>query len=173
MARDELESAAEFTRVFREEHRLVRDGLLDLLDTFTERDGEKAGALLERIAGLAGPHFRYEEGAMYPSLVQIFGADYMSSMMDGHDGFIASFRRLVELAGADLGDAEVDEARELIRAALPHVSDCDGLSIMVERLAEAEVSAILTCRADSLAAGLDLLTWDSTIRRRPELVEGG
>lgn len=173
MSTDTLQPADEFSRIFREEHRQVRDGLLDLLDAFADRDNEKAGALLGQIAVLTGPHFRYEEETMYPSLVQIFGADYIDALIDDHDGIIAGARRLVELAGSDLGDAEVDEARKLIRTVLPHVSDCDGLSIMVERLTDAEVDAIFANRADSLAAGLDLLTWDSTVRQRPDLVEPG
>jgi DNA-binding PadR family transcriptional regulator len=159
----------EFTNMFRDEHRQVRDGLLDLQDAFSDRDNERAGALLGTIAGLTGPHFRYEEETLYPSLVQIFGADYIDSLIDDHDGAIAGARRLVELAGTELGDAEVDEARQVIRGILPHVSDCDGLSIMVERLSDDEVAAIFANRDRSLAEGLDLLTWDDSVRKRPAL----
>lgn len=163
----------EFSKIFRDEHRQVRDGLLDLLDAFADRDGEKAGELLGSIAGLTGPHFRYEEETMYPSLVQIFGAEYIDSLIDDHDGAIAGARRLVELAGGSLGDTEVDEARKIIRGILPHVSDCDGLSLMVERLEDQEVAAILSNRDSSLAENLDLLTWDDTVRTRPQLVSAG
>lgn len=163
-------SADEFSRIFREEHRVVRDSLFDLSEAFGERDAARAGELLGKIAALTGPHFRYEEEVMYPSLVQIFGADYIDSLIDDHDGVIAGARRLVELAGSDLGDAEVEEARRIIRGMLPHVSDCDGLSIMVERLSDDEVAAIFANRESSLAANVDLLTWDDTIRERPQLL---
>lgn len=159
----------EFSVMFRDEHRQVRDGLLDLQDAFESRDGEKAGVLLGQIAGLTGPHFRYEEETMYPSLVQIFGAEYIDSLIDDHDGAIASARRLVELAGSDLGDTEVDESRGLIRGILPHVSDCDGLSLMVEKLDDDEVTAIFANRDAAMAEGLGLLTWDDTVRKRPVL----
>ncbi|MBX7158860.1 MAG: hemerythrin domain-containing protein [Acidimicrobiia bacterium] len=159
----------EFTITFREEHRQVRDGLMDLSDAFAARDGARAGELLGTIAALTGPHFRYEEETLYPSLVQIFGADYVDSLIDDHDGAIASARRLVELAGSDLDDAAVAEAQGLVRGILPHVSDCDGLSIMVERLSPAEVDAIFAKRAETLDEGLDLLTWDDTVRKRPAL----
>lgn len=159
----------EFSTMFREEHRQVRDGLLDLLDAFSDHDNEKAGALLGRIAALTGPHFRYEEETLYPFLVQIFGADYIESLIDDHDGAIAGARRLVELAGGELGDAEIQEARDIVRGILPHVSDCDGLSLMVERLSDDEVAEIFANRDASLSEGLDLLTWDEEVRKRPVL----
>lgn len=162
--------ADDFSRIFRDEHREVRDALLDLSDAFADRDGDRAEELLGRIAALTGPHFRYEEETMYPSLVQIFGEDYVASLIADHDGAIAGARRLVELAGSAFSEAEVDEARGIVRGILPHVSDCDGLSIMVERLDDDEVLAILDRRDRTLDEGLDLLTWDDTIRdhtRRP------
>lgn len=161
--------SVEFTNTFREEHRQVRDGLLDLMEAFSDRDAERATALLGHVAVLTGPHFRYEEETLYPLLVQIFGPEYIDSLIDDHDVAIADARRLVELAGGDLGDTEVEEARRLIREILPHVSDCDGLSIMVERLNADEVDAIFAKRDEALAAGLDLLTWDDTVRERPVL----
>lgn len=159
-----------FTETFRAEHRLVRDALLDLQDAFSNRDTHAAQTLLGRIAELTGPHFRYEEETLYPLLVQIFGASYIDSLIDDHDVAISGARRLVELVGGDYSDDEIAEAHQVIRSILPHVSDCDGLSIMVERLNDAEVEAIFTKRDETLAAGLDLLTWDSTVRTRPLLV---
>lgn len=166
-------SADEFSKMFRDEHRQVRDGLLDLLDAFSDRDGARAGELLGQIAGLTGPHFRYEEETLYPSLVQIFGAEYVDSLIDDHDGAISGAKRLVELAGGNLGDTEVDEARKIVRSILPHVSDCDGLSLMVERFDEEEIAAVFANRDASLAENLDLLTWADTVRKRPELVGAG
>ncbi|MBS1836471.1 MAG: hemerythrin domain-containing protein [Actinobacteria bacterium] len=159
-----------FSTMFRDEHRQVRDGLLDLSTAFGEREGKRAGELLGRIAALTGPHFRYEEESMYPLLVQIFGPEYIDALIDDHDVAIAGARRLVELAGTELDDADVEEAQRLIRAILPHVSDCDGLSIMVERLDAADVAEIFAARERTLDADLDLLTWDDTVRTRPVLV---
>lgn len=160
----------EFTQMFREEHRQTRDALFDLLDAFSDRDNARAGELLGKIAGLTGPHFRYEEETMYPLLVQVFGPEYIDSLIDDHDGAIAAARRLVELAGGTLDDAAVKEAHSLVRQILPHVSDCDGLSIMVEKLTPDDVVAIFAKRDETQAAGLDLLTWDATVRTRPVLV---
>jgi hypothetical protein len=159
--------ADRFTQIFRQEHRQVRDLLLELIEAFEGRDLPRARELLGRVAALTGPHFRYEEEALYPALTGIFGAGYIEELFRAHDRAIAGARRLVELAGkAELTDDEVAEAVGIVRGILPHVSDCDGLSIMVERLPEAQVQAILDRREESLAAGLDLLRWAETVRRR-------
>ncbi len=160
----------EFTKIFKEEHRLVRDGLFDLIDAFAERDNGRAGELLGYIAGLTGPHFRYEEETLYPLLVQIFGPEYVDGLIDDHDVAISAARQLVALAGGEIGDEEIKESRRLIRTILPHVSDCDGLSIMVERLSADEVAQVFAKRDETQAANLDLLTWDDTVRTRPVLV---
>ncbi|HKJ70109.1 MAG TPA: hemerythrin domain-containing protein [bacterium] len=159
-----------FVTTFREEHRQVRDTLLELIDAFQDRDQARIGELLNQTAEYTGPHFRYEEEALYPGLVDIYGEDYIESLLQDHDGAIASARRLVELAGkADLTDAEVQEAIGLIRGLLPHVSDCEGLSIMVERLPEEAVETVLEARDRARQANLNLLEWAESVRERPHL----
>lgn len=161
--------ADEFTSLFREEHRAVRDALLDLVTAFEQRRPGQAPELLQRIARLTGPHFRYEEEALYPALVQIFGRAYVRRLFTDHDTAIHSAQRLMELAGRDSwSEAEAEEGVALVRGILPHVSDCDGLSIMVERLPDEQVSGILAARERSNAAGLDLLSW-ARLRQSPVL----
>lgn len=67
--------ADRFTQVFREEHRSVRDTLLDLIRAFEDRDKRRISLLLHQTARLTGPHFRYEEEALYPGLTELFGFD--------------------------------------------------------------------------------------------------
>ncbi len=132
--------ADEFSSIFREEHRAVRDALFSLTKAFGARDKDQIGTLLGEIAGLTGPHFRYEEEALYPSLVEIFGEEYIEKLMSDHDGAIGAAGKLVELAGQDsLSDKDVELAQKLIRGILPHVSDCEGLSVMTEVLPDAKV----------------------------------
>lgn len=158
----------QFTRIFREEHRIVRDTLLDLIDAFKARDRERARSLLQQAAAFVGPHFRYEEEALYPALVTIFGPEYIEKLLTDHDGAIRTAAELVDLAGKEsLTDAEVMRATRDVQRILPHVSDCDGLSIMVERLPEETVQRILDVREKARQEGLDLLTWANTVRARP------
>ena len=158
----------EFAAIFHAEHRTVRDLLLELVDAFESRDLGRANALLGKTAAVTGPHFRYEEDALYPAVVSIFGGEYVEKLLGDHDFAISSAARLVELAAQDaLDDKRVDEAIRLVRGILPHVSDCDGLSIMVEVLPPAAVESLLATRAAALEDGLDLLSWAAEVRTRP------
>jgi hemerythrin len=163
--------ANQFTLIFREEHRKVRDLLLDLIEAFRGRDHTRIQALLKRVAVLTGSHFRYEEEALYPALVGIFEAEYVEHLLSDHDRAIGTARKLVELAGKEpLTDADVAEAVHLVCPILPHVSDCDGLSIMVERLPEEKIQSVFEARDRSRRSGFDLFRWASYVRNRPAVI---
>jgi uncharacterized protein (DUF2249 family) len=152
----------EFTEVFRAEHRQVRD-LLGLAGAFGDRDAGRARALVAAAAETAGPHFRYEE-AMYPQLTGILGDARVGKLLAGHDGAIRDARELAWLAGHDeLTKEQAGTGTELTRQILPHVSDCDGLAIMVQTLPGEAVSRILAAGKAALDAGLDLLAWATAL----------
>ena len=46
---------------FREDHRKVRDGLLEIIEALQSKDVVKARKILGKINILVDPHFRYEE----------------------------------------------------------------------------------------------------------------
>lgn len=160
----------QFSQAFRDEHRLVRDALLDLVEAFQKRDSHRAQSILEEAAKLAGPHFRYEEETLYPYLVKIFGRDYIEKLLDDHNRIIETISTLVEFSrNEQLSDDEVQTATDLTRTILPHVSDCDGLSIMVERLSSEKVQSILQSRDRAFSENLDLFRWVGEARKRPDL----
>lgn len=157
--------ADEFSTLFREEHREIRDAPLDLIDAFQARDREAIHSLLGRTAVLTGPYFRYEEESLYPALTEIFGADYIEQLLEDHDRAIGIAHRLIDLAGEDvLTDGKVKGAIQLIRQVLPYVSDCDGLSIMGERFPEEKVQSIQDTRDTS--RNEDRVRWTQQIRPR-------
>ncbi len=163
--------ADEFTQMFREEHRSVRDVLLDLIQALQERDRARIQSLLNQTAALAGPHFRYEEEALYPGLVEILGEEYIQKLLRDHDLAIGIAKKLVEMAGKELlTDDDVAKAVLFVQSILPHVSDCDGLSIMVERLPEEKVEAFFASRDHARSANLNLLQWAEEVRSRPATV---
>ena len=55
----------------------------------------------------------------------------------------------------------------LTRGILPHVSDCEGLTIMVELFPGPAVESVLDARERAREEGLDLLTWARDVRTRP------
>ncbi len=161
------ETLEEFDRAFRDEHRTVRNLLFDLEEAFRERNLDEARELLTEVVETAGPHFRYEEEELYPSLVQVFGKDHIDQILGDHDHAIQAIGRLADIvAGNTLTLEMVEEAVELTRSLLPHVSDCQGLSIMVETLPDRKVREILESRERALEDGADLFTWVETLRNR-------
>lgn len=159
--------ADQFAQVFRDEHRKIRDTLLDLLSAFRQREHVRIRGLLNDAAALTGPHFRYEEESLYPALVEIFGQEYIDELFRAHDRAIGAAKRLIALAGKnEQGDGDVTEATKLVLGILPHVSDCEGLSIMVEKLSNEKVQRLLEARERSLQENLDLIRWAEEVRGR-------
>jgi hemerythrin-like domain-containing protein len=83
-------SAEVFAQLFRQEHREIRDALLELVEAYSRRDTELARKLVGQVASLTGPHFRYEEEALYPPLEQIFGDEFIEMLLLDHDGAIGT-----------------------------------------------------------------------------------
>lgn len=90
-----------FTRIFRQEHRQVRDTLLDLVQAFQKRDRDRIASLLTQAAVYTGPHFSYDEESLYPLLEEIFGREYIEKQLCDHDRVIGTAKKLIELAGKD------------------------------------------------------------------------
>ncbi len=161
----------QFRELFRGEHREIRDSLLALLAAFEARDQRCAKTLLGTIGALCGPHFRYEEEALYPALVAIYGKLYIEHMLVEHDRAIIGALRLEKLAKKKPFDGtEARQATHIVRTVLPHVSDCEGLSIMVEVLPEKVARDILAARERARADNLDLAAWANDVRERPFLL---
>jgi hypothetical protein len=159
-----------FFREFRQEHREIRDLLLDMITSFLEHDFEKSGALLGSLDALTGPHFRYEEEALYPALIEIYGVQYINKLLTDHDLAIARAKKLSSLI--ERGSKEKDDITDCIntvRSILPHVSDCEGLSIMVEKLDDSVVEAICNSVAEARKANIPLIEWSDTLRTRAPL----
>jgi hypothetical protein len=131
---------------------------------FGDRDAGRGRALIAAVAEVTGPYFRYEE-AMYPQLTGIFGDTYAGKLLADQDGAIRDARELQRLAGHDeLTEEQAGRGAELIRQILPHVSDSDGLTIMVETMPDDAADRILPARKAAQEA--DLLTWAATARER-------
>lgn len=80
---------------------------------------------------------------------------------------IGAARQIGELLESpQFGESEASEVKDLARSILPHVSDCDGLAIMVESVPEGTVGEVLETRAPSRAEGIDLLRWAEGIRQQ-------
>lgn len=152
---------------FKEDHRKIRDMLFDLKAAIEEKDVARAREILGKLDAFVGPHFRYEEEALYPALRPIL-EDYVDHLLEAHDGAIATAKRLAAIVQKDiLADTEVQEGRKAVLSILPHVSDCDGLAVFMESIQKLQPDEI-TVLADKIAEcrqdGLSLLEWADSVR---------
>lgn len=162
----------EFIQAFRDEHREARDILLGMMQAFRDRDAARFAELMNRMNEDLGVHMRYEEETMYVALEDFFGPGYVTKMLEDHDRMLGVAGRLSELAGHDPITAEdVAEAVGLLQQQLPHVSDCDGLGIIIEALPPERQQAILEARRRALADHLTVMEWAER-RGRPPIPPG-
>lgn len=151
---------------FREDHRKVRDGLLEIIDALKAKDVVRAREILGTLNIIVGPHFRYEEETLYPTL-KVFLGEYVDQLLEEHDGVIETARTCVELLEKDtLTDEEAEQAANAARALLIHVSNCDGLAILSERLSPKELGELGEKLAAAREAGVSLLDWAEKIRKK-------
>jgi hypothetical protein len=152
----------------RDDHKKVRDTLLEIIDAIRRRDVTKAYELLIILDKLGGPHFRAEEETMYPLMKRFYGEEYYSRLLDEHDRVIRAARKLAETLGK--GEITPEEADELVRVIqneiMPHPITCSGLEIFMERLTREELDKIGESLVAARKEGLPLLEWSQTVRER-------
>lgn len=158
----------EFNRIFRDEHRQLRDILLGLIDAFQTSDSERVRQGIEEMAAHAAPHFDYEQEALYPALAEVHGDSYVEKLVQEHAQALEAAARLAELAEQKELDEEAAEyGLELIRQLLPHVSDRDGLAVMVEVLEPEAVEKIRKAQKESKKHRVSLAALTKATRKRP------
>jgi hemerythrin len=149
------------------EHRELRDILLALYDAFDKRDLKRAAKLHGALCDHTGPHFRYEEETLHPLLEDVLGKVQVEHLNREHDRAIVDALYIGKLTEAkSLDDEAARQGMRLVRRIMPHVSDCDGLAIMVETMPEKSVKSILAARETALEENVSLLDWASQVRPR-------
>lgn len=149
---------------FRDDHRKVRDALLSLSTALQNKRVLEAREILGNINVAVGPHFRFEEEHLYPALKPFLG-EYIDDLIREHDGAIATAKACVDLLSTDeLNDQQAADGARAARSLLIHVSNCDGLAILSERLTQGDLDELGDRLAASREAGVSLLDWADTIR---------
>ncbi len=150
---------------FREDHRKVRDGLLDLASAAEAGDVARARDILGQIDIMVGPHFRYEEEVLYPAMREFLG-DYVDSLIEEHGGAIDTAKTAaILLTQSSLSKEDGKVVAKAARALLVHVSNCDGLNILAERFSQQKLDELGKALAQSRSEGVPLLRWADTIRK--------
>ncbi len=149
---------------FREDHRKVRDDVLALTEALGKKDIAKAREVLGRLDSLTGPHFRYEEETLYPAMREFLG-EYVDQLIKEHTDIVNTARACAGLlCKDDLTDEEAEEAGRAAKALLIHVSNCDGLAILSERLTPEQLGALGDKFWEARQKDVSLLEWAEKIR---------
>ncbi|WP_181691246.1 hemerythrin domain-containing protein [Natronomonas sp. LN261] len=154
---------------FQEEHRQTRDKCLELSDAIEAGDLDRAEELVHEIDVAAGPHFQYEEDALYPALITFFGEQKVKELVAEHDEAIEAAETLADLTSQDvLSKAETQEALRALPNIMVHVSDCDGLTVYLEKADDEVFEDIKRSMEAANEQGLTLTEYDETVRPSPE-----
>lgn len=160
----------DFFTEFSNDHRQIRDLIMDLMSAFTRKETNEANSLLEKFNSIAGPHFLFEEQCLYQELIPVYGLEYIDKLYVDHDLLIARIKTLKKLIEKkDLTDEDVEKGLNLLRGLLPHLSDCEGLTIMVERFDQKEIDRIFASLKNARLMNTDLLDWADKGRLRRQL----
>ncbi len=160
----------DFYTEFRNDHRKIRDLIMDLMAAFVQKDVVRADKLIEKLNAIAGPHFQFEEKTLYPELIPIYGLEYLEKLYVDHDLLIARIKEIKKLIKKNnLNEEDVDKGINLLRGLLPHLSDCEGLTIMVEKFDQAEIDRILLSMKNARLMNTGLLNWSDNGRPRKQL----
>ncbi len=81
----------DFIEELRGDHRRVRDGLLELINSLDSEDLAGAGELFGELDSMVGPHFSFEEDYMYPALRPLLG-DHLDRLIKEHGEVIGTRR---------------------------------------------------------------------------------
>jgi hypothetical protein len=133
---------------FHTDHSRVVQALMELRAGIQDRDPARVRATLNQANQLVGPHFKFEEQNLYPTLTEFLGEAGVQRLLTEHDGVFRGVTALVELAGKDAWtEAEARSARANLELIWEHPITCDGLSLYIERL-PAEVRASLLAQME-------------------------
>ncbi len=151
---------------FRNDHRKIRDGVLDIVAAMKAKDIVKARGIINNLNRFVGPHFRYEEESLYPALRKFLG-NYMDELVDEHDDAIETTRRCHDLLNQqNLTDEDIKEAEKTAMLILVHVSNCDGLAILTERVSKEGLDALGQKFSIAREKNVPLFEWADTIREK-------
>jgi hypothetical protein len=145
---------------FHADHAKVVQALMDLRNAIQARDPARVRTTLSQANLLVGPHFKFEEQNLYPSLTEFLGEAGVQRLLTEHDGVFRGVAALVELADRDVwSEAEARSAGANLELIWEHPVTCDGLSLYIERLSAETRASLLEKMEEKRQEGTTLLEY--------------
>jgi RND superfamily putative drug exporter len=134
------------------EHRQLLDLLVEIELASESRRAERVVALAGQLRRLAEPHFRYEQQALFPQLVDPLGAEYVRGLYTAQEGVFEALGRIESLAESDSSPrSAAAETRRLVRSARSSLITCDAAAEVLERGPAESADRVLAARELALA----------------------
>jgi len=152
------------------EHSIIREILLELNSALILEDIEQCKCLLAKLDEIVGPHFRYEEEAIYPAMVDVYCPGYINKLYTDHDLTIARINQLKNLFNQDnFTEMDLTSAIRHVRMISHYITNCETLPINNVKFDEQLIMQIFNTHKKSLDENLSLISWSDTIRNRKQL----
>jgi RND superfamily putative drug exporter len=134
------------------EHRRLLDLLAEIELASELREGERVRGLAREMRALAEPHFRYEQRALLPQLVDTLGAEHVEGIYAAQESVVEALARIEELSDSiRVYEPAVAETRRLLSSARSSVIACDALSSVVDHQPPEVAERVLAARERVLA----------------------
>ena len=152
------------------EHDQIREMLQKLSISIMIEDVERFKKLLVNFDQIIGPHFRFEEEAVYPALVDIYYPGYISKLYTDHDLAIARFNELKNLVNKEkFSESDYISGIRHVRMMGHYITGCEILPIKNIPLDDQQIKRLKTLHKKSKEEKLGLISWSGTRRNRKQL----
>ena len=152
------------------EHSAIREMLMELNSALILEDIEQCKILLPKIDEMTGPHFRYEEEALFPAMVNIYYPGYINKLYTDHDLTIARINQLRNLFNQDcFTEMDFTSAIRHLGMIDHYITNCETLPTNDMQFDDTQIRQICNTRKKSLDENLSLVDWSDTIRNRKQL----
>ncbi len=143
MSAKTLSAKSELELAFLEDHQHLLKGLTEILERLGANDLGAAVAAAERVDEAVGPHMRFEEEELYPTLRAVLGNDYVNRLYDEHTEGQQAIAELRSRGPEPLTEDEKARLMEAVETTLNHAVSCGTLLSHLDALDEARQSALL------------------------------
>ncbi|MEW6202085.1 MAG: hemerythrin domain-containing protein [bacterium] len=149
----------DYIKEFRNDHVWVVDNLLKLKGAVAGGSLGEAREIVDALDKGVGPHFLFEEEALYPALRTFLG-EYIDELLGEHDGALTVVNGLKDLLSRDtLSNEQRKTVDKYISAFFVHASNCDGLALLAQRLSDEQQKEMARKFQEARATGKPLTVW--------------
>jgi hemerythrin len=157
----------EFLAQLKKEHDSILDILLKMSRSLMLEEVNHFRELLKKFNEEAGPHFRFDEEAVYPSLVDAYYPGYLAKLYTDHDLTIARYNELKKISSKpELNQEDFYNAMRHVRMMSQYISNCEILPISCIPLSEQQIKRIKAIYKKSRLESVNLNSWAISERNR-------